>query len=146
MLIIALLVVLLLGVFAIYKTLYAVNKKLAILDEAGVTKIHDKQAAKDNPYKDVEDAIHKKVKDHLSYSRLEQMLTAYHDMPTHKAFFISLDRDGRYAYGFAHTAPSTKDASKSAFYYCEEGRKKRKLTTICTPYLIDEHVAENLVE
>ncbi len=144
--IIALLVLLVVGLFALYKTLYTVKKDIENLSIGKTIQNIQNTSTEDNPYQIIEESIRKKVKNKLAYSPLEKMMTAYHQMPGHKSFFIAIDRKGRYAYGYAHDYGTVKEATKFAFKRCEEGRKKMKLNEICSPYLVDDHVAQGIAE
>ena len=155
MMIIALLVVVIAGIFVLYRTLYSVKKDIeALSTEARASNHSLKQDAEeirasdgdtaDDPYRAMEASLHKKVKNSLHYSPLEKVMSAYRRMPNHKAFFIALNRDGAYAYGYARGQGTVKEAATTAFESCEKERKERQMKTMCIPYLVDDHVAGNL--
>jgi len=77
---------------------------------------------------------------------LEHLLKEYGQQPESKALFISLDKKGKYAYGYVFGKGSTKEATKQAFLSCEKERKRRGLKPICTPYLVNDHVSPTLVK
>jgi len=77
---------------------------------------------------------------------IERILQYFAQQPEPKALFISLDRKGRYVYGYAVKKSSVKEAMQEAFAICEKERKKRKLKDICTPYVINNHISKALVD
>jgi len=79
-------------------------------------------------------------------SALEQILKVYAQKDDPKAFFISLNKDGAYTYGYAFAQKSIQEATQKAFASCEEERKKRRLKSICTPYLINDRISPTLVQ
>ena len=145
-LIIALLVLLVLGLFALYQTLYSVKKDIEGLSTGETIQNKQGKNTEDNPFRKLKESIQKKVKNKLNYSPLEKMMTAYHKMPEHKAFFIAITRKGIYSYGYSYNYGTIKEATKSAFNYCEERRKKMKMSEICSPYLVDNRVAKSIAE
>lgn len=152
MMIMALLVVVIGGIFALYRTLYSVKKDIEALSnethlsENAVQKHASDTETADDPYREIEASLRKRVTKSLHYSPLEKVMRAYHRMPNHKAFFIALNRDGVYAYGYAEGQGTVKDAATSAFESCEKERKKRQMNEMCIPYLVDDHVAGNLAQ
>ena len=77
---------------------------------------------------------------------IERVLQHFAQQPEPKALFISLNRKGRYAFGYAFGKSSVKEATQKAFALCEKERKKRKLKDICTPYVINDHISKALVD
>ena len=76
---------------------------------------------------------------------IEHVLQGYVQQPEPKALFISLDRKGRYVYGYAVGKSSVKEATQEAFVSCEKERKNRGLKDMCIPYVINDHISTEVL-
>jgi rubredoxin len=133
--IILLLTGLLIVAFLVYKSIVRVEKKIDLLD-----------LSEQKTEQVITTKVTTKVTKKLEHYPLEGILKQYNQAGTEKAFFISLNKNGKYAYGYAIDRGSIKEASKSAFTICEEERKKRHFKEICIPYLINHHISPVVAE
>jgi len=146
------LVLLLVGVILIYNLLYNVDKSLKNIQNNNQPKqvfnveIKDSNNKEETPFSQLNNLISKKLQKESGSFQIEEILAKYNKEPKEKALFISLSQKGQYAYGYSGGHGSIKEATKKAFSFCEKERKIRKIKEICTPYIINMHVSENLVD
>ena len=142
--IIGLLIILVIVILMVYKTVVGVDQKLENLNQI---KPKDNTALEKNEnLRELGIKIREKITKELGHFPLEKALLAYSQEASAKAFFISLNEDGKYAYGYIGGRGSVQAASKSAFVICEKERKKRNLTQLCIPYLVNTHMSPNIVD
>jgi len=125
----------------IYKSLISVEKKI---DTIGKTK-EKHTVVQQHPIKPNISPQYKPNKQFATFP-LADILQKYHAQPLYKAFFISLDKEGNYVYGYSIGKGTTKEANKDAFTLCEKKRKEKHLTQICIPYLINNTIASSLTQ
>jgi len=139
-LILALLVFLSIFSIFIYRVLYSVDKKMNQLNvSSGETK-------NTSTISKIDQTIKEKIENELGHFPLEEALNKYYSKAHEKAFFISLNKDGKYAYGFAAGLGSIKEATQQAFSICEKERAKLNLDEICIPYIINENISPSIAE
>jgi len=81
-----------------------------------------------------------------SDNTLNNTLKSYHDHEKNKAFYISLQGDGKYAFGYAYGAKTTQEAEKEALKICEIERIKYNLTESCIPYAVNDNISRLVLE
>jgi hypothetical protein len=126
-------VILLIISLLIYKNIVGIEKKLTKLTPSEIT---------NSTIQKTDDNI---ALQHLKGHPLEQVLRYYNKQQKAKALFVSLGKNGKYAYGYSIAQANTKVATQKAFEYCEKERKKRKIKPICTPYLINNNLSSNII-
>ena len=144
MLIIGLLLVVAIVALMVYRTVVDVDQKLENLSHK---KPKNNVGLEDNKnLRELGIKIREKITRELGHFPLEDALQAYAKEASSKAFFISLNKDGKYAYGYIGGRGNIQDASKRAFAVCEKERKKRNLTQLCVPYLVNNHMSPNIAD
>jgi len=125
--------------------LYSVDNKMSQLN--ATVKITSSGKTKSvNISSKINQTIKEKIEKELGHFPLEEALNKYHKEATEKAFFISLNKDGKYSYGFAVGRGSIKEATQQAFSICEKERAKLNLDEICIPYIINEKISPSIAE
>ena len=140
-LIIGILVLLLVVGIMIYIGVVGVSKKI---DK--ITSVEHKNIDKSNHLQDIDQKIKRQIAKKINLHPLEKILDVYNNGSPEKAFYISLDQDGKYAYGYSLNNGTIKEANKKAFKKCEKERKKKSLKDICFPYLINDRMSSEIVE
>jgi ribosomal protein L37E len=145
-----LLVLLLIGLFLIYNVLYRVDKNIKDIKNKAPqvfnVEIQDSPSEEGTPFEELNALIKKKLQKELVAFPIEDILKKYNMQPTEKAFFISLNKKGKYAYGYMGGMGTIEEATKKAFEICEKERKLRKLDEVCMPYIINMHVSSMLTQ
>lgn len=150
------LTVLLIVSFMVYKLLYAVKSDLEQLKASQSTAQYhasdtqtqtqqDVPYQEKNPYSDVILKSEKGYNPQTNANALEQSIKVYQDQETNKAFYISLDKNGGYAFGYAYAAKSIKEAEDQALKLCESEKKKRNLPESCIPYAVNDNVSRLMI-
>ena len=102
-------------------------------------------ASEENPFSDVI------LKVEGGYSRdnkgnsLEKFIKAYQNFEMNKACYISLNKNGEYAFGYTYGAKSTKIAEEKALEFCQKEKNKRNLSESCIPYAVNNHISNLLI-
>lgn len=142
--------ILLVGVFMSYQLLSSVKKDIGSLaksHEESVVRPTSQVSFKDeNPFSDVILKVEGDFKASKSTNTLEESLKFYLDQEMNKAFYISLDKDGNFAYGYAYGAKTIKIAEKEALKKCKKMKKNSKTKESCIPYAINNQVSSFVVE
>jgi len=145
-----LLVLLLIGVSLIYKLLYSVDKNIKDIQNNSQPRqvfnveIKDSSNEGETPFLSLNAKIKEKLQQDIGSFPIEEVLKKYNAEAREKAFFISLNKKGQYAYGYRGGLGSVQEATKKAFSLCEKERKARKLKEVCIPYIINMHISEIL--
>ena len=129
----------------IYKMLYTVDEKMNQLN-TNTQMVSSDVSRGASTISKINQTIKAKIEKELGHFPLEDALNKYHNEATKKAFFISLNKDGKYSYGFTTAQGSTKEATQKAFSICEKERLMRNLDEICIPYIINEKISPNIAE
>ena len=101
--------------------------------------------SEENPFSDVI------LKVEGGYSRdnkgnsLEKFIKAYQTFEMNKACYISLNKDGEYAFGYAFGAKSTKIAEEKALEFCQKEKNKRHLSESCIPYAVNNQISRLVI-
>jgi biopolymer transport protein ExbD len=150
------LALLLIGAFMAYKLLYSVKSDLQQIKEAQTQRPYQENhtpkqthsAAKpseDNPFADVILKVEGGYSADSKGNSLEKAIKVYQNLEMNKAFYISLDRDGEYAYGYAQAAKTTKIAEEQALDICEKEKEKKNLKESCIPYALNNRISRLLI-
>jgi len=151
------LAVLLIGAFMAYKLLYSVKSDLQQIKETQVQRPYQqahtpKQAntaakpSEDNPFADLILKVEGSYNADSKGNRLEKAIKVYQNQEMNKAFYISLDRNGEYAYGYAHAAKSTQIAEEQALDICQKEKQKHNLKESCIPYAVNNHISRLVID
>ena len=131
--------VLVAGLFLLYRTLHSIQDDLSHIATAAPS-----QASLPNTTRSseknvtVESDFAALVRSRLGSYPIRNIIDVYfHSAKLHKAFYMAIDPDKRYAYGYAFDKSSSKQAQTIARRYCEVHRAKMKLRYRCEAYLID---------
>jgi len=155
--IIAALSILLVSAVMLYKLLYSVKSDLREIrtqqTENTQTPYRNQSkpiadpavASDDNPFSDVILRVKSGYQAQGSENTLNDTLKIYHDLEKNKAFYISLQSDGAYAYGYASGSKSTRVAEAEAMKICESERTERNFTESCIPYAVNDNVSRLLL-
>lgn len=148
--------ILLVGVFMSYQLLSSVKKdigNLAKSHEESVVRPAPKQTSTpyesfkdENPFADVILKVEGDFKASKSTNSLEESLKSYLEQEMNKAFCISLDKDGNFAFGYAFGAKTIQTAEKEALKKCKKMKKKSKTKESCILYAINNQVSSFVVE
>ena len=147
-----LLMLVLVGIFLIYKLLYSVDKNIKKIQninqpmQVSNVEIKDLNKGGKTPFSALNTVIRNKLQAESDFFPIEKILRKYNKEPREKAFFISLNEKGQYAYGYSGGQGSIQEATKQAFSICEKERKIRQLKEVCIPYIINMHVSATLTE
>jgi len=147
-----LLILLLIGLLLIYKLLYSVDKNIKdIQNNSQTTQVFNVEIKDSNNegevlFSSLNASIKKELQKELGSFPIEKILKKYNAEPREKAFFISLNEKGQYAYGYKGGLGSVQEATKQAFSLCEKERKARHLEEVCIPYIINMHISEMLTK
>ena len=146
-LILTVVVALLIGMVALYSLLYKVDKNVkALKKETQTFNIQISDTSTQTPF----NALNEKMKALIGKEQgsfpIEEVLKHYNKLAQEKAFFISLNKDGKYAYGYTGGKGSIQEASKEAFRICEGERQLRHLKEVCIPYIVNMHLSKMLTE
>jgi len=147
-----LLILLFIGVLLIYKLLYSVDENIKSLQNNSQptqvfnVEIKDSDKEEKTPFFTLNSVIKNKLQKELGSFPIEEVLIKYNKEPQEKAFFISLNEKGQYAYGYSVGLGSIQEATKRAFSICEKERQIRQLKEVCIPYIINMHVSTTLTD
>jgi len=156
--IIALLVLLVIIGFFIYKLLYSIKTDVANLATSDVQKPYyekPSQPQKDdiyvdetqtNPFADLilksESGFSKNNKE----NSLETSIKEYHKLEKNKAFYLALDRDGTYAFGRAWSAKTIEIAETRALKECNKAKKTKNIKDDCVPLAANDNISRFVID
>jgi DNA-directed RNA polymerase subunit RPC12/RpoP len=140
------------GVFIGYRTLYHVQEsvdtiKNSITVQKNQTTLPNPIPLDDtpNPYADTFKKVEATYGEIKHTDSLYSKLKSYHKKATHKAFYLALSKNGKYAIGIASGESSSQKAEEKASSLCEAEKKKYPtLDADCIPYAIDDHISPTL--
>lgn len=143
--------ILLVSSFMIYQLLNSVKNdigNLAQTQQKMKTPTQETQTTfeNENPFADVILKVEGDFKASKSENTIEKALKFYLLQEMNKAFYISIDSDGNFAYGYAYGAKSIKIAEDKAKQKCFKMRKKTKTKESCIPYAINNQVSSFIID
>lgn len=145
--------ILLFSAFMVYKLLYSVKSDLHEMKQQQVQSTqkylyqqnNNTQNMEDNPFADLIVKVESGYQAKNSGNTLEKAIKYYENLEMNKAFYISLQKSGEYAFGYAYGAKNTDAAEKEALNICEKEKKKRHLTESCIPYAVNNNVSRLVI-
>jgi len=159
--IIVLLIIIIIGIFIGYKLLYSVKQDIVIIKDTVKSNIKDDlknyviKESENNleisykektPYDDVILRVETQYGNRNGNSILENSLLEYQKARTNKAYYLALDAEGNYAYGFASGASSISLAEEKAEKLCVKEQKRRKVNAECIPYATNNSISRLIIE
>ena len=152
-LIIALLFVIVAGLFITNKLLFSVKDDIKILtkqqkkEPTSVVILNEtKQYQEKNPFANLILKVEKKSGEELKQNSLEEALSKYYKKEKNKAFYIALTNKGQYAFGISYSSTSIQKAEKAAKRACTLAKKEKKIQDKCIPYAVNNHISKFLIE
>lgn len=102
--------------------------------------------SEENPFSDVILKVEGGYSTNNKGNSLEKFIRAYQSFEMNKACYISLNKDGEYAFGYTHGAKSTKIAEEKALEFCQKEKNKRNLSESCIPYAVNNHISRLMID
>lgn len=99
----------------------------------------------ENPFADVILKVEGGYSTNDKGNSLENFIKAYQSFEMNKACYISLNKEGEYAFGYAYAAESTKIAEEQALKICQKEKEKSNLTESCIPYAVNNHLSRLII-
>jgi len=147
--------ILLVIAFVGYKLLYSIKTDIQHIKNQAKNTIQTKvptqqpptptYSSEDNPFADVILKVESGYGSKQKGNSLEDFIKAYQGFEMNKACYISLSKDGEYAFGYTYGAKNTKIAEEKALEFCQKERNERKLAESCIPYAVNNHVSRLLI-
>ncbi len=146
------LLVLLISSFMVYKLLYSVKSDIQEIKQQ--TQVQQKTLlpedktvlhTEDNPFADLIVKVESGYQEKVSGNALEKAIKHYEGLENNKAFYIALDKNGEYAFGYAYSSKSIDEAESQALNTCEKEKKKRHLSDSCIPYAVNNRISRLIV-
>jgi hypothetical protein len=145
--------ILLISAFMVYKLLYSVKSDIQQIKQQQTQapqnntypKNHTAEETENNPFADLIVKVESGYQANVSGNTLEQAIKHYENLETNKAFYISLQKNGEYAFGYASSAKSTQEAEREALKVCEKEKLKRNLSESCIPYAVNNNVSRLVI-
>jgi len=101
--------------------------------------------SEENPFSDVILKVEGGYVTNNKGNSLEKIIKAYQGFEMNKACYISLNKDGEYAFGYTYGAKSTKIAEEKALEVCQKEKEKSNLTESCIPYAVNNHISRLVI-
>ncbi len=125
-----------------YKLLYSVKKDIKELKKNKKNFINTYE--EENPFSDMILKIEENYGKKKEGNTLEKSIRDYHLLEINKAFYLAIEENGKYAFGFFHDAKTIEEAEKKAFNRCKKERIQRNISASCISYAVNNHVSQYL--